>query len=114
MHRTATTAILALAAIAATLSASAAKLNGSAALKDLQSFGTTDKEHKHQAYDLSFDAEGHSYTCRTNPKKSIDATEFVVGSQINYEIDKNKAKIKTTQNKKLECKIVRVEKSPAP
>ena len=59
MHRTATTAILALAAIAATLSASAAKLNGSAALKDLQPFGTTDKEHKHQAYDLSFDAEGH-------------------------------------------------------
>jgi len=53
MHRTATTAILALAAIAATLSASAAKLNGSAALKDLQPFGTTDKEHKHQAYDLS-------------------------------------------------------------
>ncbi|WP_433968025.1 hypothetical protein [Tunturiibacter gelidiferens] len=68
MHRTATTAILALAAIAATLSASAAKLNGSAALKDLQPFGTTDKEHKHQAYDLSFDAEGHSYTCRTDPK----------------------------------------------
>ena len=100
--------------IAATLSASAAKLNGAAALKDLQPFGTTDKEHKHQAYDLSFDAEGHSYTCRTDPKKSIDATEFVVGSQINYEIDKNKAKIKTPQNKKLECKIVRVEKSPAP
>jgi hypothetical protein len=116
MHRTATTAVLALAAIAAPLSASAsaAKLNGSAALKDLQPFGTTDKEHKHQAYDLSFDGEGHSYTCRTDPKKSIDATEFVVGSQINYEIDKNKAKIKTAQNKKLECKIVRVEKSPAP
>jgi hypothetical protein len=114
MHRTATTAIVALAAIAATLSASAAKLNGSAALRDLQPFGTTDKEHKHQAYDLSFDAEGHSYTCRTDPKKSIDATEFVVGSQINYEIDKNKAKIKAPQNKKLECKIVRVEKSSAP
>src|SRR5436305_10962061 len=114
MHRTANPAFLALAAIAMTLSASADKVNGSAALKDLQPFGTTDKEHKHQAYDLSFDAEGHSYTCRTNPKKSIDATEFVVGSQINYEIDKNKAKIKTPQNKKLECKIVRVEKSPAP
>ncbi|WP_263366370.1 hypothetical protein [Edaphobacter bradus] len=114
MRRTATTAILALAAIAATLSASADKLKGPATLKDLQPFGTTDKQHKHQAYDLSFDAEGHSYTCRTNSKKSTDATEFVVGSQINYEIDKNKAKIKTRQNKKLECKIVRVEKSPAP
>jgi hypothetical protein len=114
MHRTATIAVLALAAIAATLSAYAAKLNGSAALKDLQPFGTTDKDHKHQAYDLSFDAEGHNYTCRTNPKKSIDATEFVVGSKINYEIDKNKAKIKTPQDNKLECKIVRVEKSPAP
>ena len=114
MHRTATTAGLALAAIVATLSASAAKLNGSAALKELQPFGTTDKQHKHQAYDLSFDAEGHSYTCRTDYKKSIDATEFVVGSQVNYEIDKNKAKIKTSQNKKLECKIVRVEKMAAP
>ena len=114
MHRTATTAVLALAAIVATLSASAAKLNGSAALKELQPFGTTDKQHKHQAYDLSFDAEGHSYTCRTDYKKSIDATEFVVGSQVNYEIDKNNAKIKTAQNKKLDCKIVRVEKSATP
>jgi len=114
MHRKAKTAILAFAAIATTLSASADKVNGPATLKDLQPFGTTDKQHKHQAYDLSFDAEGHSYTCRTNYKKSVDATEFIVGSQINYEIDKNKAKIKTPQNKKLECKIVRVEKSPAP
>lgn len=114
MHRTAKTAFLAFAAIAMTLSASADKVNGSATLKDFQPFGTTDKDHKHQAYDLSFDAEGHSYTCRTNYKKSTDATDFVVGSQINYEIDKNNAKIKTAQNKKLECKIVRVEKSPAP
>src|SRR5437660_10592477 len=114
MHRTAITAILGLAAIATTLSASAAKLNGSAALKELQPFGTTDKQHKHQAYDLSFDAEGHSYTCRTNYKKSVDATDFVVGSQINYHIDKNSAKIKTAQNKKLDCKVVRVEKSATP
>ena len=114
MHRTAKPAFLALAAIAMTLSASADKVNGSASLKDLQPFGTTDKQHKHQAYDLSFDAEGHSYTCRTDYKKSIDATEFVVGSQVNYEIDKNNAKIKTAQNKKLDCKIVRVEKSATP
>ena len=114
MRKASSFAILGIAIFTLTLPSFADKIQGDTTLKDSQPYGTKDKEHKHQAYDLSFDAEGHSYTCRTNPKKSIDATEFVVGSQINYEIDKNKAKIKTLQNKKLECKIVRVEKTPAP
>ena len=114
MHRTATTAVLALAAIAATLSASAAKLNGAAALKDLQPFGTTDKEHKHQAYDLSFEAQGKSYTCRTDSDKSMNATDFVIGTEINYEINGNKTKIKTPQGKQVECKVVRVEATSSP
>jgi uncharacterized protein YcfJ len=98
---------------AVTLTASAGnKLQGTMTLKDLQPFGTKDKEHKHQAYDLSFQAEGKNYTCRTDPGKSTNATDFVVGTDMKYQIDGNKAKIKTPQDKELQCKIVRVEAGP--
>jgi hypothetical protein len=43
------------------------KLEGTMTLKDSQPYGIKDKEHKHQAYDLSFQAEGKGYTCRTDP-----------------------------------------------
>jgi hypothetical protein len=101
--------ILGLAILSTTIPAFPATIKGSSTLKDLQPTGTKDKEHKHQAYDLSFLAEGKAYTCRTDPKKSVNATDFVVGSQINYAIDKTKAKIKTSENKEVGCNIVRVE-----
>ena len=47
-------------------------------------------------------------SCRTDPDHSMNATDFVVGGPIHYEIDNNKANIKTPQNKKVSCKIVRV------
>jgi len=106
-------AILAAAILSITLPAVADKIKGDTTLKDSQPFGTKDKEHKHQAYDLSFDGKGKSYTCRTDSGKSMNATDFVVGHAINYEIDDNKAKLKTPQNKKVECKIVRVEQMSA-
>jgi hypothetical protein len=114
MRKGTTAAILGLAAILSTVPASASKIKGSTTLKDFQPFGTRDKEHKHQAYDLSFEAQGKSYTCRTDSGKSMNATDFVVGTQINYEIDGNKTKIKTPEGKQVECKIVRVEATPAP
>ena len=89
------------------------KIEGSTVLKDLQPAGVKDKEHKHQTYDLLFDAEGKSYTCRTDSDKSVNATNFVVGAQIHYEIDGDETKIKTPQGKKLECKVVRVAVAPA-
>jgi uncharacterized protein YcfJ len=85
------------------------KLEGTTTLKDSQPYGVKDTEHKHQGYDLAFDAKGKSYTCRTDPSKSMNATDFVVGTDVTYKIDGNKAKIKTPQNKEVECKIVRVE-----
>jgi hypothetical protein len=94
--------------------ASGLKLKGSTTLKASQPTGTIDKEHKHQAYDLNFHASGKQYTCRTNPNKSMKATDFVVGSDVSYEIDGIKAKIKTPQGKQAQCKIVRVEDSPSP
>jgi hypothetical protein len=96
--------------LAATVPAFAGhKIEGNAILRDLQPYGIKDKEHKHTAYDLFFNAEGKTYTCRTDPDKSVNATDFVVGTGIMYEIDKQKAKIKTPQDKKVECRIVRVE-----
>jgi hypothetical protein len=89
------------------------KLEGSTTLKDFQPYGVKDKEHKHQAYDLSFQAAGKSYICRTDPGKSMNATDFVVGTDVRYKIDGDKAKIKTPQNKEAECKIIRVEATPA-
>jgi len=44
----------------------------------------------------------------------MNATDFVVGTQINYQIDGDKTKIKTPEGKQVECKIVRVEAAPAP
>jgi hypothetical protein len=100
--------------LAMAIPASGSKLQGSTTLKDSQPTGTIDKEHKHQAYDLSFLASGKDYTCRTSPGKSMKATDFVVGSDVNYEIDGNKAKIKTPQGKQVQCKIVRVEGETSP
>lgn len=85
------------------------KLQGTTTLKDLQPTGMPDKHHKHQAYDLSFSAADKAYTCRTNPDKSMDATDFVVGTDVKYEIDGKKVKIKTPEGKQVQCKIVRVE-----
>jgi hypothetical protein len=113
MRKAIPSAILGLTILATTLPAFPAKLKGSSTLKDSQPFGTTDKDHKHQAYDLSFLAEGKSYTCRTNPKKSMNATDFVVGGPIQYEIDNQNAKIKTADNKQVDCKVVRVAIAPA-
>jgi hypothetical protein len=88
------------------------KIQGATTLKDSQPTGTKDKEHKHQAYDLSFNAVDKAYTCRTDPNKSMNAIDFVVGSDVKYEIDGNKVKIKTSEGKQVECKVVRVEALP--
>lgn len=95
----------------------AKKVSGTTTLKDCQPANTPDnnkKDKTHQTYDLSFDAEGKNYTCRTPPDKSMDATDFVVGSSINYEVDGQKATIKTSEGKKLKCTVVRVQLVTAP
>jgi len=111
MRRFASVALLVMTAIPAF---AAKKVEGTTILKDSQPTGTTDKEHKHQAYDLSFNAAGNLYTCRTSSDKSMNATEFVVGSQMTYQIDGKKAKLKTPEGKEVECKVVRVEAPTTP
>jgi hypothetical protein len=90
------------------------KIEGTTTLKDFQPSGTTDKKtHKNQQYDLSFAALGKQYTCRTNEKESLKATDFVVGSDIKYEIGGDKGKVKSASGKQVQCTIMRVAELPA-
>jgi hypothetical protein len=95
------------------LVASAANKNaGATTLKDVQPAGTTDaKDKKNQQYDFVFEASGNNYTCRTSPKTSVKAVDFVVGSDVKYEVDGDKGKLKTTAGKQVKCTVVRVEKT---
>ena len=93
----------------------AKKVTGATNLKDLQPAGTTDtKDKKNQQFDFVFEVSGNRYTCRTSPKNSLKATDFVVGSDVKYEVDENKAKLKTTAGKEAKCTVVRVEKLSTP
>jgi hypothetical protein len=94
--------------------AAGSKIEGTTTLKDFQPAGTTDKDHKNQQYDLSFAASGKQFTCRTSEKKSLNATDFVVGSDVKYQIDGNKGKVKNASGKQIECTIVRVADLSAP
>lgn len=99
----------------ATTAVAGSKVEGTTTLKDFQPIGTIDKKtHKNQQYDLSFAAEGKQYTCRTIEKESLKATDFVVGSDVTYEISGNKGKVRSASGKKAECTVMRVAELPAP
>ena len=85
------------------------KLKGVGPLKDLQPAGTTDKKHKHQQFDFTFIAAGNQYTCRSKEGDKVKATDFPVGSDITYEVDGEKGKVKSNSGKKVSCTIMRVE-----
>ena len=100
--------VLVLLLILALGSASAAKKDaGTTTLKDLQPAGTPDKKQKQQ-YDLTFVSQNNQYTCRTHEGKKVDATQWVVGSQITYQVQGNKGKVKNSAGKEVPCTIVRV------
>lgn len=99
--------------VLAMTAAAGSKIEGTTTLKDFQPAGTTDKKtHKHQQYDLSFVAQDKQYTCRTNESESLKATDFVVGSAMDFEINGTKGKVKSASGKKAECSVVRVAELP--
>jgi len=112
MRKAGLSAVLGIAIVGLTLPSFADKFKAETTLKEVQPAGTRTKDQKHQVYDLFFDAQGKTYTCRTDSGKSMNATDFVVGSPIHLELDGNKAKLKTPANKKVECEIVRAEALP--
>jgi hypothetical protein len=103
--------IVALVAIGCVLPARAGdnKLKGSTTLKDFQPAGTTDKKNKHQRFDFVFDASGTEYTCRSKQGDKLKATDFPVGADITYEIDKDKGKVKNASGKKVDCTLMRIQ-----
>ena len=81
--------------------AAAPKDKGKTTLKDVQPAGTTEKNHKHLQYDLSFSTTtGKDYTCRTKENEKPKATDMVVGSGLSYEVSGNKGNVKSTESKK--------------
>jgi hypothetical protein len=109
------TLALALVVLAMSLAGAAAKKeSGSTTLKNVEPAGTTDKKHKKQQYDLTFDTTTNEYTCRSNENQKIQATQFVVGSAITYTVNGNKGEVKSTQSgKSVKCTVVRVAAAPA-
>jgi hypothetical protein len=92
------------------LTASAgSKESGKATLKNVEPVGTTSKQDKHQQFDFSFEASGKKYTCRSPLGKAVSATDYVVGSDLDYEIKGNSGKLKNSAGKEVKCTIVRVE-----
>ena len=110
--------VLVLALVCAIPAVGAKKQKGTAQLKDVQPAGMTDKKNKNQRFDLMFVAGGMEYICRTPDKSKLKATDFPVGSDIRYELDKDKAKLKNASGEEVKCTVVRVEKladaTPAP
>lgn len=98
----------------AILALAANKESGSTTLKDVQPAGTTDKKHKKQQYDLSFMTSANDYTCRTNENEKVNATDWVVGTSINYSVNGNKGEVKNVASgKKVKCTVVRVAAATA-
>ena len=95
------------------LAMAAKKESGSTTLTNFQPAGTTDKKHKKQQYDLTFDTAKSEYTCRTHENEKVQATQFVVGSNVSYAVNGNKGAVKSTQSgKSVKCTVVRVADLP--
>ena len=107
-------AIAMLVVMFAITAAAGSKIEGTTTLKDFQPTGTVEKKtHKNQQYDLSFALLGKLYTCRSAEKESLKATDFVVGSDLQYQINGDKGKVKNGSGKQVECTVMRVAELPA-
>lgn len=104
-----TTAILLLILLTALPASADKKEQGTTSLKDFQPAGTTDKKHKHQQFDLIFDAPNAEYTCRSKEGDKLKAIDWPVGSGISFEINKDKGKVKNQKGKSVDCTIMRVD-----
>jgi hypothetical protein len=101
--------------VCAVTASEAKKDKGTTTLKDVKPAGETDtKDKKKQQYDFIFETATQHYTCRTSPKTKVKATDFVVGSQVKYELDNDKGKLKNMSGEDVKCTVVRVEGLSAP
>jgi hypothetical protein len=92
----------------------AAKQTGPATLQDVQPTNFAVEKKKHQQYDFTIATAGKTYSCRTPDNKSINATDFVVGSSITFVSNGKNGEVKTSQGKSAKCLITRVQDNSAP
>jgi hypothetical protein len=95
------TALLSLAALAASVTQSAT-------LKDLQTVGSTTKKQKHQQYDFVVNTPTNEYVCRTKLGSSMKPTQFVVGSDVQFKVNGQKGEVWNSAGNHMGCGIVKV------
>ena len=77
-------------------------------LKDLQTVGSTTKKQKKQQYDLVIDTPSNEYVCRSKLGEKVKATDWVVGSSIQFKLSGQNGEATTIDNKRVKCAVVRV------
>ena len=108
------TLLLCLAAAVVSPAALAASTVQTATIKDLQTVSSTTKKQKHQQYDLVLDGGTNEYVCRTKLGSSLKATDFVVGSPVEFKLNGQNGEAKNSDGKTVKCGIVRVAATPVP
>jgi hypothetical protein len=106
------TLLLCLAGAVVSPAALAASTVQTATIKDLQTVGSTTKKQKHQQYDLVLDSGTNEYVCRTKLGSSLKATDFVVGSPVEFKLNGQNGEASTPAGKHTKCAIVRVGTVP--
>ncbi|MGI8771562.1 MAG: hypothetical protein ACR2JE_08995 [Acidobacteriaceae bacterium] len=87
-----------------------AKTWDTATLKDVQPLTAPSKHDKHQGYDLSISDNGEVYTCRYDGKGSFKPTDYPVGSQVTFNLNGQKGKMRDMAGQhQVSCRVVRVE-----
>jgi hypothetical protein len=101
-------------ALAALLSATAfaEKRIEPGTIQDLQPTNFAVAKKKHQQYDFSIITASRSYGCRTPENKSLNATDFVVGSPISFTANGKNGEVRTDRGKSAKCLITRVADNP--
>ena len=84
----------------------------SATLRDVQTVGSTTKKQKKQQYDLVIDTSTNEYTCRSKLGETVKATEFVVGTTVEFKLSGQKGEATNPAGKHVKCGIVRVAVVP--
>jgi hypothetical protein len=81
-------------------------------IQDLQPTNYAVAKKQHQQYDFSITTASHSYSCRTPENKKLDATQFIVGSSVNFTANGRNGEVKTEKGKTAKCLITRVADTP--
>lgn len=94
------------------LPAFAAKQKDTGVITDLQPTSFAPAKKKHQQYDFSIQTAVNKYLCRTSADHSTNATDFPVGTSVDFIINGKDAEIKTPYRKNAKCQVSRVDPLP--